>query len=1036
MIQRILSIAVLCGLGLGFSAAQNTARYDEPQQGFYDAVRLYENARYGAAKRAFGVVQRKIDPKEDVYFASEAMYYRAMCDVLLFHENGAVALRDFVETYPNSNRVNTAYLQLANFEYDYKRYQAAYGYYKQVDPVEAQLKGEEADRYHFRLGYSAFVQKKYAEAKLEFAQLKDHENRYQVVATYYYAYILYTEGLYSGALAAFQQIEEDATFSSIIPLYELQIYHALGNTQKVLEMGPELMENAKTAQRKAEIGRLMGEALYKEGKYKEALPYLTSFFKNSSVVPDADGRFILGYCYYKTQYYDSAIYYFQGVLPLEPANDLKQTTLYHIAYCYAMQGNKKFAMNAFADAAKITDGNDVMREDAMYHQAQLAYELGLTPYHESLKVLEDFLRIYPNSPYSKRIYSYLVSIYMTSKNYDMALASLEKIPQRTPQLQEAEQRLYFNKGVESFKRRAYGTALSFFERCVQNGYDENLTVRSYFWQGECQFVAGNYATARKAYERFISNAAAKHQPEYVQALYSLGYTAMEMVNYPLAVRNFEEYLKLPAGLGNAASVADAFCRLGDCRYMQEAYETAVNAYTSALQKGYKPADYAYFQIALCQGARGMYPSKAEYLLKMIDQFPQSGYMPRIYSELAGTYMMMNDAEKALLYYGRLRDRYPRSPQAFLAWSKMGLIYFNRGENEEALRCFRHVVETNPSSEEGRQALVSIRNIYMSMNQIDKFFAYVNKLPNMKMNEAEQDSLTYMAAENFFLEENYVEAFNGFKKYVDTYPEGLFAVEAWKNAAVCAEKNNDRANAKAAYTKLSQLPIPEAEAATRKVADMYYADKDYKPALGYYRKLRQIATEQSQTVAAMLGEMHCLWTLGQTKELLESALQVLRQDGVSDQEAEEARYMIAQAAPAVGENELAMQQYGFLAQSQNADYSSLARYMLLEQRVKAELYDEAERMIFDYISQSSMNEYYLVKTYLLWADIYYQKGNVLQAKQTLQSIIDNYEGEDLKEIAAQKLEMISQRENTDLENEQEIRSSRYEGQEEEIVLPDM
>ena len=173
----------------------------------------------------------------------------------------------------------------------------------------------------------------------------------------------------------------------------------------------------------------------------------------------------------------------------------------------------------------------------------------------------------------------------------------------------------------------------------------------------------------------------------------------------------------------------------------------------------------------------------------------------------------------------------------------------------------------------------------------------------------------------------------------------------------------------------------------------------------------------------------------SKELVESALDVIRQYGVSEQETEEARYLIALTAPAIGENELAMQQYEILARSQNADYSSLAQYALLEQRVKAGLYDEAERMIFDYISHSSMNEYYLVKTYLLWADIYFQKGNTLQAKQTLQSIIDNYEGEDLREVAAQKLEMIVQKEAADLENEREIRSSRYEEQE-EIVLPAM
>lgn len=1033
MRKRSIIIGCFWLMAAGLAVAQNTARYDEPEQTFYDAVRLYDNAKYGAAKRGFSYVERRLR-EDNVYFRSEAMYYKAMCDVLLFHKNGASALKKFVEAYPNSNRVNDAYWQLGNFEYDRKHYQAAYAYYMQVDPEELGTKGEETARYYFRRAYSAFIQKKYADAKLDFSRLKDTENRYRVVATYYYAYILYTEGYYQNALEAFKQIETDPSFASIVPLYILQIYHVQGNSEKVLELGPELMADA-SEKRAAEMGRLIGEAYYREGKYESALPYMISFFRNSAEVPDAEGRYILGYCYYKIAYFDSAAYYFQGVLPLNPDKALRQTTLYHLAYCYVQQNKKKFAMEAFAEAARIRGENSVLEEDAMYHYAQLAYELGLTPYHESLKVLEDFLTAYPNSVYSKRIYAYMVNMYMTTKNYDMALASLEKIKQRTPELAEVEQRLYFNKGVESFKRQAYATALSYFDRCVANGSSESLSALAGFWQGECNFVAKKYAVAQNLYQKFVSRADAKKYPEYEQALYNLGYTAMESVNYPLAVRQWKAFLSAATSHTDAALVADAKVRLGDCLYMQEDYAAAVKTYAEALQSGYKPADYVYFQMAVCQGATGNYKEKAENLLKIVDGYPETQNMPRVYNELASTYMMLDNTEKALFYYRTLRDRYPRSPLAVSAWAKMGLIYFNQGNNEEALRCFKYVAEHNPSTEEGRQALVSIRNIYMGMNQIDQFFAYTRRLPHVKLNEAEQDSLTYLVAENLFHEENYPQAFNGFKKYVDTYPEGFFAVDAWRNAAVCADRMGDRVNALAAYTKLSQMPIPEAEAATAKVAAMYYADKNYTSALGYYRKLKDMAADMADIVAAKVGEIRCLRALGQNKALVEAALDLLRTDGISVQEAEEARYFIANAAPSIGENDLAMQQYEMLSRSENPDYASEARYKILEQRVKAGFYDEAEKMIFDYVSQASISEYYLVKTYLLWADIYFMKGNSLQAKQTLQSIIDNYEGEDLREMARQKVEMIIQKENADLEKEQEYRSSRYTEQD-DIMLPAM
>ena len=65
---------------------------------------------------------------------------------------------------------------------------------------------------------------------------------------------------------------------------------------------------------------------------------------------------------------------------------------------------------------------------------------------------------------------------------------------------------------------------------------------------------------------------------------------------------------------------------------------------------------------------------------------------------------------------------------------------------------------------------------------------------------------------------------------------------------------------------------------------------------------------------------------------------------------------------------------------------------------------------------------MAKSFILWADIFYARGNNLQAKQTLQSIIDNYEGEDLVQLALQKRNAI-------LEAEKPLQQP----EEEEIVI---
>ena len=85
----------------------------------------------------------------------------------------------------------------------------------------------------------------------------------------------------------------------------------------------------------------------------------------------------------------------------------------------------------------------------------------------------------------------------------------------------------------------------------------------------------------------------------------------------------------------------------------------------------------------------------QQLLAMENRFVESRYMPRVYEELASTYQVLQQDAKALQYYRKLRDLYPNSSKALTAWAKMGLIYYNQGNNDQALQCFQVVAKANP-----------------------------------------------------------------------------------------------------------------------------------------------------------------------------------------------------------------------------------------------------------------------------------------------------------------------------------------------------
>ena len=85
----------------------------------------------------------------------------------------------------------------------------------------------------------------------------------------------------------------------------------------------------------------------------------------------------------------------------------------------------------------------------------------------------------------------------------------------------------------------------------------------------------------------------------------------------------------------------------------------------------------------------------------------------------------------------------------------------------------------------------------------------------------------------------------------------------------------------------------------------------------------------------------------------------------------------------------------------------AKYMLAQIEFENGKYDECEKTIFALSENYASYDYWVAKGFLLLSDVYLKKGNTFQAKQTLKSIIDNYEGKDLVEIARGKLAAIGE-----------------------------
>ena len=109
------------------------------------------------------------------------------------------------------------------------------------------------------------------------------------------------------------------------------------------------------------------------------------------------------------------------------------------------------------------------------------------------------------------------------------------------------------------------------------------------------------------------------------------------------------------------------------------------------------------------------------------------------------------------------------------------------------------------------------------------------------------------------------------------------------------------------------------------------------------------------------------------------------------------------------------------------------------------YVECQKTIFEIVKQLPSYDVWIAKSFILLGDTYVETGDLFQAKQTLKSIIDNYERErvdqeDLKAIAQEKFDKIVAMEN--LKKEQDIKEKQEKEEkarlqfEESNKLPDL
>lgn len=1007
-------VGMVCLLSSVVSYAQQTTVYTTPYADFNLAMELFDKEKYAAAQQYFDKVVAKFS-SERSEVAINSRYYSALCALHLFNNNAEKLLIQFTIDYPENPKTKVANFQLGKYWFRKKRYKTAIEWFEKVSIYE--LENDEVAEYYFKLGYAYFKEEDNEKALKAFYEIKDVDTRFTSMARYYYAHLSYLSAKYETALIEFRKIEHNQKFQGIVPYYIAQIYFLQQKYDSLLQYAPPLLDSANT-KRAPEIARLIGEAYYNTEQYKGAIPYLERYLEDRRALPE--DAYQLGYANYKSEQYGAAIKWFEQSASMN--DSLAQLSYYHMAECYLAQSNKQRAKNSLNRAASM-DFDEEVKENALFSYAKLAYELSYHPYDDAIRAFERYINTYPASKRIDKAHEYLIGVYYTTKNYKEALASLERITNRNYKLDKAYQKVAYFRGVELFNERHYEKAIAHFDLALEKSIDREIMLSALFWKAEAWYRLYKFEPAVATYETYLSSSGAIAHDHYAEAYYSEGYAYYRMKKYVPAIASLRNYIRIEKNEEDRRK-SDALLRIGDCYFVQRQYEEAIEYYDRAVLAGKSETDYALFQSGVANGVLNNQQEKANLLLTLVSSYEDSPYRDDALFELGGTFIG-KDNSKALTYYDQLTREYPNSNYKSKALLKRGLIYYNEGKDDQALIELKQVIQNHRETPEAQEALAKVKKIYTDQGNIKGLESFLAATPGVKIQESTIDSARYEVAENYYMNGNCEEAVKNFTHYLERDSMGVFELNARFYRAECEYKSDYFNEALIDYQFVLDQPANKfTETALQRSAMLLSKLERNEEAKERYLQLLANAGKADNRDVAHLMLVRLSYKLEQFDEVIKYGDIVMKKPATTQSVMEEVGLKVALAYQQNDQYNKAFDTYLELSDSPSEE-GAQAKYELAFIEYLRGNYDSCETWVMRLINQVPAYDYWIAKGFLLLSDKYVAEQDLFQAKYALQSVIENYEGAELKEIAESKLEVIKKR-------EEEERKATVKPQEELII----
>tara|TARA_A100001015_G_scaffold321385_1_gene451855 strand:- start:144 stop:3194 length:3051 start_codon:yes stop_codon:yes gene_type:complete len=1004
MNEHVKIIFILSVIIFGFQLhGQSPVQDQDIDHAYLQSISHYESGRYQKAKIGFN---QYLKSGKTNSFLVGSHFYLAQIEIEV--NQNIQQMIQFTNHYKIEAFYMKALFSIGNYHFRLKDYKKAITYFFRI---RAGILLEHLYvKARFNLAYSLFKEQLYNKALPLFKEVTYYEQEEKYKAHYYAGVIHFKNEEFGNALDQFLLAQNRPEMYKLTAPYIVKIYLNQKQYNEVITYAETHLDNTKDINLEGKIilNRVAAEASFAQLNYRKAIQYYTKVLLLNQSKGDVALFFNFGFSLEQVgKIVEAADQYKIAALS---EDTLGQLSAFRLGQIYIQLNQFNAAINAFQTVLE-SEFNAKLKPQSYFFMAKSWFQL--RNFEKAIDKLEFFLKVYPNDENMFEAAQLLADAYLYTSDYKAAIDHLEDTELNTWSLRKSYQVVTLKYAQILFNKKLYDQVEHWLSRSLKNSIDSKYQLMANLLMAECLSAQNEYDSSISYFNDVIKSGQVNKE-EKIKAYYGLGHAQYNLKHYEIAYKNFSSFMSLNTSK-NHLYLNDAVLRAADCLFVLKRFNEAISLYRKG--NGNSGQEYASYQIANIYYFKNELERAQKMFEDFIEIYSSSFLADNAIFQLGEILIDLEKFDLAIANFNFFIDHYDKSALLPNVYEGRAVAYLNKNQWAQAAKDYYIILDNYLSHPIANEAILGLQNLRNKGFEIDDFGKYMAKLRTLDPNNASLEFISFEELKNDYFNQNYEPLIVGINSFRRIYPNTLrnydlcyfmgdayLELEKWEDGIAQFEPI------------ITNLNKPYLSRALNKSAKASMRLKKYDQAIDLFLLLNENASSKRELNQANEGLMMAYYADDDAENALPIAQEMSTNVALSESKRNLAILYLLRISMDSLEYDKALLLAATLIKSTDDEIGAEAAFIMAQIQYNQDNYNASIEQCIVLLGKYGLYKQWTDKTYLLLVDNYMASGELLQAKATLNSILDNSDNVDLKMKAEDLLESVSKLEKTVLFDE--------------------